>query len=110
MKVEGEVRRYLLCALVFSAATGAAMTQQNQAPGAAQAQTPDAAQTERRTAAADQQGQGTQNQATPIFVVRPDDAQIGQETVTIHAITRRVIVDVVVRGPDGKPVAGLVEE
>ncbi len=30
--------------------------------------------------------------------------------MTIRAVTRRVVVDVVVRGPDGKPVTGLAEE
>jgi VWFA-related protein len=115
MKAEGGVRRFLLCALVVCATTGAAVARQNQAPGAAGAQTPDASQMERPAAATDQQGQGTQSQgtqdqATPTFVVQPEGTENNEAKVTIRAVTRRVVVDVVVRGPDGNPVTGLTKE
>lgn len=50
-----------------------------------------------------------QNQLPQSFVVDPgaidEDAPI-----TIHSTTRRVVVDVVVTGPDGKPVSGLSQQ
>ncbi|MGB0063367.1 MAG: VWA domain-containing protein [Terracidiphilus sp.] len=115
MKAEGLVRRLSFCALVVCAGTGAAVAQQNQAPGGTSAQTPNASQTDRPAAATDQQShgtqdQGTQNQIAPTFVAQPGGEESDQSTVTIRAVTRRVVVDVVVRGTDGKPVKGLSQD
>lgn len=99
------VRRYLLCALVACAATAWAVVRQDQAPGTTGTQTSSASQAQGPAAAPDRQDQGT-----PLFVVKPDGAQNDKSTATIRVVTRRVVVDVVVRGPDGKPVTGLTEQ
>jgi VWFA-related protein len=41
------------------------------------------------------------------FTVEPADAQGDQPSFVLQSTTRRVVVDVVVTGPDGKPVSGL---
>jgi len=99
------VRRYLLCALAVCTVTAAAVERQDQATGATGTQTPTASQAKRPAAAPDQQ-----DEATPIFVVKPGGADNDATKATIRAVTRRVVVDVVVRGPDTKPVTGLTEQ
>lgn len=99
------VRRYLLCALVVCTATAAAVERQDQAPGTTAKPTPGASQAGSPAAAPDQQDQGT-----PLFVVKPGSAESDETTATIRVVTRRVVVDVAVRGPDGKPVTGLTQQ
>jgi VWFA-related protein len=89
-----------VCAL---AGIGAAFSLQSQAPATAipektgpvqAAQEPDATAVQ-------------QNGETPGLTVAPDNAE---PTAVIHATTRRVVVDVAVTGPDGKPIPGLTEQ
>jgi VWFA-related protein len=51
-----------------------------------------------------------QNQLPQSFVVDPGAMDEDEPTVTIHSTTHRVVVDVVVTGPDGKPVSGLAQQ
>ncbi|MGD0890351.1 MAG: VWA domain-containing protein [Terracidiphilus sp.] len=51
-----------------------------------------------------------QNQAPGSFVVDPGPLDLDDAPVTIRSTTRRVVVDVVVTGPDGKPVSGLTQQ
>lgn len=55
--------------------------------------------------AAVQQDEGTQS-----FTVKPGTTEDEEPTPVIHSTTRRVVVDVVVTGPDGKPVRGLTQQ
>jgi VWFA-related protein len=51
-----------------------------------------------------------QNQLPQSFVVDPGAIDEDEPTVTIHSTTRRVVVDVVVTGPDGRPVSDLTQQ
>ncbi len=107
MKLGGGFRSHLLfilgiCAL---AGIGAAFSQQSQAPATATPETTGSAPVQ-----AAQQPDATaapQNGETPGLTVASDNEE---PTVVIRTITRRVVVDVVVAGPDGKPVSGLAEQ
>jgi VWFA-related protein len=105
MKLGREFRAHAIfilgaCAL---AGIGAAFSQQSQAPAAAIPETAGPAQAAQQpdTPAVQQNGE------TPGLTVAPDNAE---PTPVIRSTTRRVVVDVVVTGSDGKPVPGLTEQ
>jgi VWFA-related protein len=101
MRVLGVFRRHLILVLGFSLQAGAC---------AAIAQ---------QSAAASGPGQATQsagsssvpqNAGTALFTAEQEPSGDQEPPVTIRTTTRRVVVDVVVTGPDGKPVSGLTEK
>jgi VWFA-related protein len=83
------------------AAAGVSMAQQSPAPAAAAA-----AQTAPGAGGASPRREaGTQS-----FTLRLGVPEEAESAVVIRANTRRVVVDVVVTGPDGKPVPGLTQQ
>jgi len=52
-------------------------------------------------------GSSQPNSGTQSFTVQPMDPDAQEPAFVLQSTTRRVVVDVVVTGPDGKPVAGL---
>jgi VWFA-related protein len=85
------------------AGIGEAFSQQSQAPAAAKPEMTGRTQAAREPDAA----AAMQNDETPGLTVASNNEE---STAVIRAITRRVVVDVVVTGPDGKPVPGLTEQ
>ena len=55
-------------------------------------------------------GAASQMDANQSFTVQPETPDDDESSIVIHSTTRRVVVDVVVMGPDGKPVPGLTEQ
>jgi len=105
MKPTADSRSHLIftlgvCAL---AGIGVAFSQKGQAPATAGGEKTGLEQTVQgpHAATADQKD-GTQ----PSTAARDDEAP----TVVFHTTTRRVVVDVVVTGADGKPISGLTEQ
>ena len=107
MKAKHGAQRQLFWALVICTATSAAVARQNPFPVGASAQTPDASPAQRP--ATNRQSQATQDQPPATLLVESEPAENNDTTITIRKVTRRVVVDVVVRGRDGKPVTGLTE-
>jgi VWFA-related protein len=68
------------------------------------AQQSPATPTESKSAPSSQPDSGPQS-----FTVQPIDPQSQEPAFVLQSTTRRVIVDVVVTGPDGKPVTGLTQ-
>lgn len=107
MKLLDAIRYRLVVILGVCAFAGAvtAMARQASAPAA-----PEPAKNEPAQAA---QGQAASSQQSPdagSFRVQPGSADDQEPTVVIRSTTRRVVVDVVVTGPDGKPVPGLTQQ
>jgi len=105
MKLGGRFRSHLILILGICASAGiaAAFSQQSQAPATASpeivgqtqaAQGPDAPAVQK-------------NAETPGLTIAADNEE---PTTVIRTTTRRVVVNVVVTGPDGKPVPGLTEQ
>jgi VWFA-related protein len=98
---------HLILALGACTLAGAgAMAQRNPAPATTGPAKPEPAQPAKEPVAAPaQQDEGPQS-----FTVQPGTQKDEEPTVVIRTTTRRVVVDVVVTGPDGKPVPGLTEQ
>jgi len=105
MKMQERFRLYLSLALGLCAWAGAPNAQQGQAPAATAPDRPESAQALTPIVAAPAQREGTQS-----FTVQPGTPEDDESTVVIHTTTRRVVVDVVVTGLDGKPVSGLTQQ
>jgi len=83
-----------------------AIAQQTPAPAAnGPAKTESGAAAQSAGTASVQQDSGSQS-----FTVQQEPQDGEQPAVTIRTTTRRVVVDVVVTGPDGKPVPGLAQQ
>jgi VWFA-related protein len=100
MKMAECFRMSLSLAVVLCASAGAVNAQPGQAPAATGSAQPLPA-----AGGAPARQQGTQS-----FTVQPGTPEDDESTVVIHTTTRRVVVDVVVTGPDGKPVSGLSQQ
>ena len=102
MKLRGGFRSHsiLILGVCALAGVGAAFPQQSQAQSTAgqEKTSPAQAAQEPDATAAPQNGE------TPGLTVASDNEE---PTAVIHATTRRVVVDMVVTGPDGKPVPSL---
>jgi VWFA-related protein len=105
MKLRGGFRSHsiLILGVCALAGVGAAFPQQSQAQSTAgqEKTSPAQAAQEPDATAAPQNGE------TPGLTVASDNEE---PTAVIHATTRRVVVDMVVTGPDGKPVPSLTEQ
>lgn len=119
MNSQIDFRIHLIVALGACALAGAAVGMAQQTPAPAQPAPAKPAQTVPAQTAPGQTGPektgvdpgaAPQSQAPQSFTVDPNVLDDNEPTVTIHSTTRRVVVDVVVTGPDGKPVSGLSEE
>jgi VWFA-related protein len=89
--------------LLAASATMAA--QQN--PGTStESQSPSNTETPRP---ASSQSDSSSNSSIQSFTVQSTDSQSREPAFTLQSTTRRVVVDVVVTGPDGKPVTGLTQ-
>ena len=108
MKLPDRFRSHLSIALGVCALAGAGalMAQQSSVPTATEPAKPESAQTAKDSeSTTTQQDEGTQS-----FTVKPGMIEDEEPTTVIHATTRRVVVDVVVSGPDGKPVRDLTQQ
>ena len=116
MKSPIDFRMHLMVALGACALAGAQAGMAQQTPAPAPPAPAKPAQAAPAQAAPAQHGVDPgagavpQSQAPQSFIVDPGIIDDDEPTVTIHSTTRRVVVDVVVTGPDGKPVSGLSEQ
>lgn len=109
MKVGRGFQRYLpLWLFVAYAAAGAAAMRQNQLAGGGGGQTTEASPAQRP--ALTQQSQPMQDRPRQVLSAQPDRTESNDAAITFRKVTRRVVVDVVVKDPDGKPVTGLTEQ
>jgi len=104
------------CVLVFAAGAMAQQTAHPAAPPvpapaqAAPAQQQLQQQSPQQAPAQPVADPAQQNQAPQSFIVDPGVIDDDELPVTIHSVTRRVVVDVVVTGPNGKPGTGLTQQ
>jgi VWFA-related protein len=107
MKLLVGFRLQLIFALGACALAGAgAMAQRSPAPATTGPAQPEPAQpAKEQVVAPAQQDEGPQS-----FTVQPGTPEDEEPAMVIRTTTRRVVVDVVVTGPDGKPVPGLTEQ
>lgn len=103
LPVDPRLRSIFILGVCTLVGVGAAFSLQSHAPGRTIPENTVPAQAAKEPDATAVQ----QNGETQGLTIAPDNEK---PTAVIHASTRRVVVDVVVTGPNGKPVTGLEEQ
>jgi VWFA-related protein len=106
MKLRNRLLVHLSLALGVCALAGAGLPAAQQSPAASATKPGGSGQ----AAAAPDRAPAQQGEGTQSFTVKPGTLDEEESPFVIRTTTRRVVVDVVVTGPDGQPVPDLTEK